>query len=53
MTLRKKQKNKEWIIDFINIKEFGLEFAYCRGDIESAHKIEEDIKRLRAIYEKT
>ena len=46
-----KHKDKEWIIDFIHIKKAGLDFAYCRGDIESAHKIEEDIKDLEAMYE--
>jgi len=50
---RRNKENKEWIFDFIRIKKCGLDFAYCRGDIESAHKIEEDIKRLRAMYEKT
>ena len=48
-----RRKNNDWIIDFIRIKKHGLDFAYCRGDIEAAHKIEGDIKRLRAIYEKT
>jgi len=43
--------NKEWIIDYICIKEAGLDFAYCRGDIKAAHEIEEDIKRLRALYD--
>lgn len=52
-TMKRKHKDKAWIIDFIRIKECGLDFAYCRGDIESAHKIEEDIKRLRIMYEKT
>lgn len=47
-----KSKSKEWISDFIEIKEAGLDFAYCRGDIEAAHKIEEDIKTLRAMYKK-
>lgn len=46
-------KNNEWILDYIRIKDAGLGFAYYRGDIESAHKIEEDIKALRVIYEKT
>lgn len=45
-----KAKDKGWIIDFIRIKEAGLDFAYCRGDIKSAHKIEENIKTLRAMY---
>lgn len=48
-----KRKNKDWIIFYIDIKHSALEFAYCRGDINSAHKIEEDIERLRTLYEKT
>ena len=48
-----KTKDKEWIVDFIRIKEAGLDFAYCRGDIEAAHKIEEDIESLRVMYAKT
>ncbi len=48
--LKMKKNDKQWIIDFIDIKETGLDFAYCRSDVESAHKIEEDIKRLRAMY---
>ena len=51
--LEMKKNDKQWIIDFIQIKEAGLDFAYCRGDIESAHKIEEDIRGLRVMYEKT
>lgn len=46
-------KKREWIIDFIDIKNTALNFAYGHGDIEAAHKIEEEIENLRCIYEKS
>ncbi|KKN73449.1 hypothetical protein LCGC14_0400240 [marine sediment metagenome] len=47
-----RSRENEWILEFINIKERGLDYAYCRNDVEAIHKMEEDIKRLRIMYRK-
>ncbi len=52
MRVKAKTNDKEWITDYIRIKEAGLDFAYGRGDIEAARKIEKDIERLKIMHKK-